>query len=517
MTDYEYIFRQMKKFYYTKWDDEELKKCVDMLPSLSREELFSLFRSRWLANTKALREAIVSELAKRPMEKKEIRRECQNTTKDVAKPLKTIKRLELEIQENLPESQHADASKLLGEAMLSGDFNAFGDIIDNDAELVIYGSKTIVGKEAILEYWQGWKERYVDSGKVTRVEVRHNNYYSHACLEMGPMLVLFYFQNGYIRKILLIQRCLNPIEGHYADMLDFRFDLYSIKDCIGESRNQSGVKENRTFCFSCGTPSEQLEWYDFIGKMKERGRSAIVSVCPHCHKVVEYYPQHEDSVLLLECAKTIQPHSYEKQEKNVASADKENAYSAKATDFHWQLKKKGNDTIFNDLDALSLKDGYHIGLRIAEQQGIGDESNFYVYNQDNEKDMDLLKYIHVDETQMGAWQVYLLMTSPTMLPTFWHGNYIKRKFILEKKDLFEIEALKYYDLSDLAQDSMSYPSVSIESNDGVTIAHVYCCYWNEWKGLVREHVKMSICNGKVESCENVGDFVIYKYHCGIFF
>lgn len=42
---------------------------------------------------------------------------------DAEKPLK---RLKLEIQENLPKSQHVDASKLLGEAMLSGDFNAFG-------------------------------------------------------------------------------------------------------------------------------------------------------------------------------------------------------------------------------------------------------------------------------------------------------------------------------------------------------------------------------------------------------
>ena len=507
MTDYEYIFRQMKKFHYTKWDDEELKKCVDMLSSLSREELFLLYRSRWSADAKALREAIACALAKKPKEKREVRNEHQNRTPNVAKPLK---QLELEIQENLPESQYADASKLLGEAMLSGDFKAFGGIIDNNAELVIYGSKTIVGKEAILEYWQGWKERYVDSKKVARMEVKHNNYYSHACIEMGPMLVLFYHQDGYIHKMLLTQRYLNPMKGHYADMLDFRFDLYSIKGCIGELRKPLD-KENRTFCFSCGTPSEQLEWYDFIGQMKERGRSAIVSVCPHCHQVVEYYPQPEESALLLECAKNVQPHQFQEQVKD---GYKENVYSAKATDFHWRLKKKGNDTIFNDLDALSLEDGYHIGLRIAEQKGIGDESNFYVYDQNNEEDKNLLKYIHVDETQMGAWQVYLLMTSPTMLPTFWHGNYIKRKFILQEEDLFEIEALKYYELSDLVQDSMLYPSVS---NDGATIAHVYCCYWNEWKGLVREHVKMSIRNGKVEAYENVGDFVIYKYHCGIFF
>lgn len=73
MTNYEYIFRQMKKFHYTKWDDEELRKCVDMLPSLSRQELFSLYRSRWLADAKVLREAIFNILFKEQIAKKEQR------------------------------------------------------------------------------------------------------------------------------------------------------------------------------------------------------------------------------------------------------------------------------------------------------------------------------------------------------------------------------------------------------------------------------------------------------------
>lgn len=30
MTEYEYIIKQAKNFYYTKWEDEELRKCVDM-------------------------------------------------------------------------------------------------------------------------------------------------------------------------------------------------------------------------------------------------------------------------------------------------------------------------------------------------------------------------------------------------------------------------------------------------------------------------------------------------------
>ncbi len=58
MTDYEYIFKQAKKFYYSVWPDEELRKCVDMLPNLSREELISLITSRWVTGGKTLKEEI---------------------------------------------------------------------------------------------------------------------------------------------------------------------------------------------------------------------------------------------------------------------------------------------------------------------------------------------------------------------------------------------------------------------------------------------------------------------------
>lgn len=62
MTDYEYIIIQVKKFHFSKWDDGELRKCVDMLPNLSRQELVSLHRSRWTADDKTFREAVFNVL-----------------------------------------------------------------------------------------------------------------------------------------------------------------------------------------------------------------------------------------------------------------------------------------------------------------------------------------------------------------------------------------------------------------------------------------------------------------------
>ena len=58
MTDYEYILRQARMFHYSKWTDEELRKCVDMLPNLSREELKALTMNKWTKEAKILRESI---------------------------------------------------------------------------------------------------------------------------------------------------------------------------------------------------------------------------------------------------------------------------------------------------------------------------------------------------------------------------------------------------------------------------------------------------------------------------
>ena len=73
MTDYEYILRQVKFFHYKGWESGELRKCVDMLPNLSRQELVSLYMSRWIADIKILKESIFNILFKNKIGKREER------------------------------------------------------------------------------------------------------------------------------------------------------------------------------------------------------------------------------------------------------------------------------------------------------------------------------------------------------------------------------------------------------------------------------------------------------------
>ena len=58
MTDFEYIYQQVKLAHYKGWNDEELRKCVDMLIGLTHEELLTLYTSKWLKGDKVMREEV---------------------------------------------------------------------------------------------------------------------------------------------------------------------------------------------------------------------------------------------------------------------------------------------------------------------------------------------------------------------------------------------------------------------------------------------------------------------------
>ena len=78
MTDYEYIIQQVKKFHFSGWDDEELRKCVDMLPGLSREQQVALFRSKWVEHEKTLKDAIFNLLFKERIEERDRKIKAMN-------------------------------------------------------------------------------------------------------------------------------------------------------------------------------------------------------------------------------------------------------------------------------------------------------------------------------------------------------------------------------------------------------------------------------------------------------
>lgn len=73
MTDYDFIMACCRKYHFTKWNDKELRQCQEVLPSLTREELVRLYRSRWIDEKSPLRKTILQVLFEGVVGKREER------------------------------------------------------------------------------------------------------------------------------------------------------------------------------------------------------------------------------------------------------------------------------------------------------------------------------------------------------------------------------------------------------------------------------------------------------------
>ena len=56
MTDYEYILGKCRKYHFTKWNEDDLKRCQELLPNLTREEMVNIYRSRFLSEKDPLKQ-----------------------------------------------------------------------------------------------------------------------------------------------------------------------------------------------------------------------------------------------------------------------------------------------------------------------------------------------------------------------------------------------------------------------------------------------------------------------------
>lgn len=191
---------------------------------------------------------------------------------------------------------------------------------------------------------------------------------------------------------------------------------------------------------------------------------------------------------------------------------------------------KTKNSLFKVLDNIRLKEEFNISLYTARQAGLGDESFFYTYwrkipthlmfyeDQNypwgpHNKGKDMFKDLVVEPTAMGAWQAYLLMISPTVLPVFWHGGYIRRKYFFDREH-FECPPTMWEERPiNLSLEMIPQPTVSMEDNKAV----VSCPYWNDWEGLVLESTPIIFKASDRVSILRAKHKVLYKYDCGICF
>jgi hypothetical protein len=78
MSNYEYILKRAKSFHFNGWNDKDMRECLDLLPTLSHQELFNLYQSKWLAYEKPLKEALFNLLFKDRIEERDRKIKAMN-------------------------------------------------------------------------------------------------------------------------------------------------------------------------------------------------------------------------------------------------------------------------------------------------------------------------------------------------------------------------------------------------------------------------------------------------------
>lgn len=188
-----------------------------------------------------------------------------------------------------------------------------------------------------------------------------------------------------------------------------------------------------------------------------------------------------------------------------AAKDISNEYAIVANDF---LSVLSNPNSY--LEVLTeVKNPDNVKLRLSEldRTQLGDVTCLFV-NDHHRNKSDIFDYLKVEDSEMGAWQAFLLHNISSILPTWWHANTMSIQYVFAYK---EINSPKILDALTGYHESLA-PTVVKEQNYYI----VSFCYWNNWIGLVRKSVKVSLNDG-IPIFEFLKNDVLFEYNCGIQF
>ena len=152
MTDYEYILQQVKLFHFKGWEDGELRKCVDMLPGLSRQELTSLYYSKWVKEDRKFRDAVFNALFAGKVGKREERIKNLDTDALIEefkdKKSGNVALIRKEMHERYKANKDNDRTKI--SAALNASTKADQQWVKSQIRKERYGDSN--------NYWKPWKK-----------------------------------------------------------------------------------------------------------------------------------------------------------------------------------------------------------------------------------------------------------------------------------------------------------------------------------------------------------------------
>lgn len=405
----------------------------------------------------------------------------------------------LNLQEDLPDSDHKTAALALGTALITKEFLEFEKLLDEEVSLVLYDDRTIRGIDAVASYWRGFLAKENDRNKDVEMLVGFCIRFHRVALMLNlynqEPIVVFRMVDGKVVNMVLAPLYYYENGNAIVTMEGLPYTVDAIE------RNTIQIAEARPNllpCLYCGRPSEQLKWQRVRFEENDVGYEGLASVCPCCHKMVEYVVQ-----------KPFGPsESYGRYKWDLPQeADEDTYYAQKGKQFHKWLQanletfeEADGKTVLGILDKLHLASDDEMGFHFATEEfgSQRDYSYFYVSSASWEKKglpYSFEQQIMVEPSVEGVWQLFLLMSSYHVMPFWGDGIYNYQNCIFQMSDLQAIGPTKNLDYSDLKREHLLLPSVTIKElkedvpqlgTDAKWLAFIECSKWNIMKGLVRE-------------------------------
>lgn len=188
------------------------------------------------------------------------------------------------------------------------------------------------------------------------------------------------------------------------------------------------------------------------------------------------------------------------------------------------------EKILGVLDKIKLLVGYSLELEFPDDSGCGGRTYINIKKPNGNLSKKFLDFVIVDDSPLGALQIYFLSKLWHHLPMFWHGYYDQRFSVFSKDDLLKIKVRsrktrveRPLKPSDIYEEENDLPKEALACNVTPKVTryedkyYVSCCYWSEFGGLIRELVEIKIENNKVTEFLDANRKVLYRYHCGIMY
>lgn len=188
------------------------------------------------------------------------------------------------------------------------------------------------------------------------------------------------------------------------------------------------------------------------------------------------------------------------------------------------------EKILGVLDKIKLLDDYSLELEYPDGGGIGGRTYINIKEPNGNLNRNFFDFMIVEDSPLGALQVYLLNKLWHHLPMYWHGYYDRRFNVFSKKDLSQIKVRstktrgeRPLKPSDIYEEENDLPEEALACDVTPKVTryedkyYVSCCYWSEFGGLIRELVEIKIENNKVTEFLDANREVLYRYHCGIMY